>query len=127
MRIFTTKWFTRFSKKKDIANSSLCGAVADVENGYFDADLGGGVYKQRLARQGKGKSGGFRIIVCLRKGERTFIVYGFSKSEQANVSPEETVAFKKMAEHLFTLTDTQIDLLIQDGELREITMEKIHE
>lgn len=127
MRIFTTKWLTRFAKKKDITDNALCRAVVDVEKGYFDVDLGGNVYKQRLARHGEGKSGGFRIIICLRKGERTFIVYGFPKSARSNVSSEEITAFKQMAVHLFALTDEQIALLIQNGELREITPEDIHD
>lgn len=124
MRIFKTKWFIRFARKKDITDKSLYDLVNEIMKGCYDADLGGNIYKQRLVSQSKGKSGGFRIILCLRKGERTFIVYGFSKTEQGNISSEELIAFKKMAIHLFDLTDIQVNQLLQKGELKEIQVEE---
>jgi hypothetical protein len=49
----------------------------------LDADLGGGVIKQRIARKGGGKSGGFRALILLRAGERAFFVHGFAKSDRS--------------------------------------------
>lgn len=52
-----------------------------IEHGLVDADLGGVVFKQRIARTGAGKSSGYRATVLLRSGERAFFVYGFAKSQ----------------------------------------------
>jgi hypothetical protein len=72
MRIFKNGWFSRFAEREAISDEELKAAVADIENGRFDADLGGGVYKQRLARSGGGKSGGYRVIVFFKKNDKTF-------------------------------------------------------
>ena len=58
MRIFKTKLFARFARRERISDGALCEAVSRVEKGLVDADLGGGVIKQRIARQGQGRSGG---------------------------------------------------------------------
>jgi hypothetical protein len=43
-----------------------------------DADLGGGVIKQRVARVGQGRSGGYRMLVAYRAGARAVFLYGFA-------------------------------------------------
>lgn len=69
-RIFKTRWFERFARKEKIRELVLVEAVARAQKGQVDADLGGGVIKQRIARLGQGKSGGYRTIVFFRLGER---------------------------------------------------------
>jgi len=59
MWVFKNKAFARFARKARITDAGLCAAIADASRGLIDADLGGGVVKQRVARQGGGKSGGF--------------------------------------------------------------------
>ena len=70
MRVFKNKSFARFARKARITDAVLCAAIADASRGLVDADLGGGVVKQRIARRSGGKSGGFRTIILfrLRKG-----------------------------------------------------------
>jgi len=97
VRIFKNKAFTRFAKKSGIDDASLCKAVRDAENGLLDADLGGGVIKQRVARSGGGKSGGFRTLILFRIGLLAFFVHGFAKNEQANIDDDELVALRKLA------------------------------
>jgi hypothetical protein len=83
VRVFKNTWFTRFAAKEGIADDELKAIVNDVlEEGQAEADLGGGVYKARIARPGEGKSSGYRVIVYFRSGERTFYVYGFAKSSR---------------------------------------------
>ena len=82
MRIFKSRWFQRFARKEGIADAVLREAVARAERGQIDADLGGGVIKQRIARPGQGKSKGYRTIVIFRRGAKAFFVYGFSKSQR---------------------------------------------
>lgn len=74
--------------------------MEQVESGLIDADLGGGVYKQRVARPGKGKSGGFRTILLMRAGELILFVDGFAKSERDNITTEELLAFRMVAKGL---------------------------
>lgn len=86
----------------------------------IDANLGGGVIKQRVSRLGQGHSGGYRTIVLYRQAHRAFFVYGFAKSGQANISEDEVAAFKKAARHILNLTDEQLAELIQNGQLSEV-------
>lgn len=63
MRVFKNAWFDRFARKQGITDEALLEAITRVKRGLIDADLGGGVIKQRVARAGQGKSGGFRTII----------------------------------------------------------------
>ena len=67
MKVFKTKSFGRFARKKGLEDALLLKAAADAAAGRIDADLGGGVIKQRVARKGGGKSGGFRTDSPLSK------------------------------------------------------------
>ncbi len=97
MRVFKTKWFVRFARKQGIEDAALCEAIARVGRGLIDADLGGGVIKQRIARPGAGKSGGFRSIVLFRSGHGAFFVYGFPKSARDNIRTDEMKGFRELA------------------------------
>lgn len=94
--IFRTKTFSRFAAREDIPDADLLEAVQRAECGVIDADLGGGVIKQRIARQGRGKSGGFRTIVLFSRGSLTFFVHGFAKSDQDNIERDELRSFRKL-------------------------------
>ena len=121
MRIFKNAWFARFARKEKIALQSLLEAVERAEMGLIDAHLGGGVIKQRIARPGQGKSGGYRSVVFYRMGERAFFVFGFPKNAQDNISHEEATQFKNAAKVILALSDDQIRLLIENGKLEEVT------
>ena len=121
MRIFKNAWFTRFARKEKIGLQSLLEAVERAEMGLIDAHLGGGVIKQRIARPGQGKSGGYRSVVFYRMGERAFFVFGFPKNAQDNISHEEATQFKNAAKVILALSDDQIRLLIENGKLEEVT------
>ena len=97
MRIFKTKTFARFARAAGIGDAALRKAVEGAERGLVDAELGGGVIKQRIAREGGGKSGGFRTIVLFRSGERAIFVHGFAKNERDNIDEDELRAFKMLA------------------------------
>ena len=85
MQIFKNKWFSKFAKEEGIQDKELCETVRDAEKGLIDADYGGGVIKQRIARPNEGKSGGFRSIILYRQGEKAFFVFGFPKKDNASV------------------------------------------
>lgn len=120
MRVFKNKWFIRFARKQQIEDKALCEAVARAEKGLVDADLGGSVIKQRVARPGEGKSGGFRSIVLFRSGERAFFVYGFAKSDRDNIRPDELNAFKELAGEMFGYDDDAIAKSLETGAIVEV-------
>ena len=51
MQVYKTRGFARFARRERIEHGMLCKAVARAEKGLIDADLGGGVIKQRLPRK----------------------------------------------------------------------------
>ena len=121
MRIFKVSWFTRFAAKEGISDSELKDIVDNVlEKGQAEADLGGDVYKVRVARPGKGKSGGYRVIVLFKSGELTFFVYGFAKSDRGNISRKELAKLKETAKDWLSLSNEQLDKLLQIGKYQEI-------
>jgi len=95
-------------------------AVANVERGLIDADLGGGVVKQRIARAGGGKSGGYRTIILFRAGTRAFFVHGFAKSGQDNIRDDELAAFKMLAAELLNYDDAALAKVVAAGQLMEV-------
>ena len=96
MRTFKTKAFSRFAGREGIDDAALCEAVDRARSGSVDADLGGGVIKQRIVRKGGGRSGGFRTIVLFRRGELAFFVYGFTKSVRENLRRDELETFRRL-------------------------------
>ena len=119
-RIFKTKWFQRFARKERIEDAVLADAVARAERGQIDANLGGGVIKQRIARTGKGKSGGYRTIIVCRQGDRAVFMYGFAKSARADIRPDEEKQFKEAAKHVLGLTEEQLAELVRQGDFAEV-------
>ena len=120
MRVFKYPRFSRFARKEGISDAELLETVTKLEAGKADADLGGGVYKVRLARSDGGKSSGYRVIVYFRNEFRTFFVYGFSKSDRDNIDEGELKAFKIDAKEDFSLTDDQINAWLKRGTLFEV-------
>lgn len=120
LKVFNNAWFGRFARKEKISSNVLWAAIERAQNGQVDADLGGGVIKQRLARSGAGKSKGYRSIVLFRKGEKAFFVFGFSKSDLGNIRADELEQFKRMARHVLGLTNKQLRVLIESGQFEEV-------
>jgi hypothetical protein len=129
VRIFKSRWFQRFARKEAIADASLFEAIARAEKGRIDADLGGGVIKQRIARPGQGRSKGYRAIVLFRRrgelpeGTGAFFVYGFAKSQRANIDNDEEEQFKEAAKIVLSLTEKQLAASLKRGDFVEVTSE----
>ncbi len=120
MRIFKNAWFERFARKQGISDKAIAQAIERAEQGLIDADLGGGVIKQRVARPGQGKSGGFRTVVLYRTTQRAFFVYGFAKSDRDNLGKDEEAQFRKAAGYVLGLSDEQLAVLIGKGQFSEV-------
>jgi hypothetical protein len=107
-----------------ITDHELREVVNQLEDEQADANLGGDVYKVRVARPGEGKSGGHRVIVYFRNEYRTFFSYGFSKNDRGNISGKELKGFKRDAKNQFLLTDEQIKVRLRNGTFIEIIEEE---
>ena len=120
MRIYATKGFARFARREKIDDRALIDAIERAERGLVDADLGGGVIKQRVARRGQGRSGGFRTIVFYRRGSRVVFVDGFAKSARANIDADDLMRFRELASEFLGYDDRQIAKLVQAGAWIEV-------
>ncbi len=120
MRIFKNKPFARFERKSGISDFDLCKAIQDADRGLIGADLGGGVIKQRIAREGSGKSGGFRTLILFKAGERAIFVHGFAKNDVENIGPEGLAALKKLAFSMLAYGEDEIERVVASGTLVEV-------
>lgn len=124
MRIFKTKNFVRWANKEKIPDKHLIATVALLEQGLGSADLGGGLMKCRLARSGQGKRGAYRVLLAFRREERTLFVFGFSKSDRANLDRAEHLIYRQLAGQYLALTKEQLMTMCRSGELTEVLDEK---
>lgn len=120
MRVFKNESFAKFARRENISDGDLCEAIARADRGLIDADLGGGVIKQRIARPNQGRSGGFRSIVFFRSGERAFFVFGFAKNVTENISPDNVKAFKLVAKVVLNHDDKQLQKLLDLKQFVEV-------
>lgn len=120
MRIFLTKGVERFARRQRIADASLGEAIERAERGIIDADLGGGLIKQRVARPGQGRSGGFRMVVAYRAAGRAVFLYAFAKSDRDNIDDDELEALRTIGANWLAASAELVGQAIEDGELKEI-------
>ena len=120
MQIYKLSDFGEWAVEEGITDANLLKALAEMEQGLIDANLGGGLYKKRLSRKGQGKSGSYRTLIAFRQGHRTVFIYGFSKNEHENINRKEKEVFKKAARFYLDLDDIQISLLVRRRILVEI-------
>ncbi|GMO44522.1 MAG: type II toxin-antitoxin system RelE/ParE family toxin [Termitinemataceae bacterium] len=120
MRIFKNKWFCRFAEKARISDNDLKAIVADLENGVWDANYGGDVYKKRIARTGQGKSRGYRAIIFFKQENMIYFSYAFPKSEKSDINDKEEAKLKARAKTTLSLTDAEIQARLDEGVMIEI-------
>jgi hypothetical protein len=124
LRIFKTKSFRRFQRKERISDRSLSDAIGRAERGLVDAKLGHGLIKQRVARPGEGRSGGFRTVIAYRVGVRAFFLFGFAKSDQANLSKADERDLKDFGALLHALDARELETMIAGSELTEVAFDE---
>ena len=83
-------------RKEGLSDAGLVIAVTKMEEGKIDANLGGKVFKKRVAFPGRGKRGGARTLIAYQDGENAFFMFGFSKNERARIDAVELKALKLM-------------------------------
>ena len=120
MRVFKTKQFARFLVQEGISEVLLCEAVNRAITGLIGADLGGSVIKQRIAREGQGRSSGYRSIVLFRRDDRAIFAYGFAKNARQNIGQSELKAFRKLAEVILAFDGKELQAAINNGTITEV-------
>jgi hypothetical protein len=120
LSVYKSKPFARFARKARITDADLWKAARLANDGAIDADLGGGVIKQRIARAGEGKSGGSRSIILFKKNHRAIFVHGFEKKDRANIRSDELVAFRKFAGVYLGYTNAELAQRVEDGALFKV-------
>lgn len=124
--ILKRKGFARWQAGKNLPDTVLCQVVKDMERGMFDADLGGFLYKKRVARSGGGKSDGYRILLSARIGSRYVFLHGFSKGDKANITRDEKKALQYAGKVFLELSADALSMALQAGVLLEVRCEQDH-
>jgi hypothetical protein len=120
VRIFKAKGVGKFARRERIADASLREAIQRADRGLIDADLGGGLIKQRVARAGQRRSGGYRMMIAYQMGDRAVFLLGFAKNERDNISEAEMAALRKLAEVWLHASAEGIAMAIQEEVLQEV-------
>lgn len=123
MRIFKTAYFYRFAENEGLSDTQIQEAVAEMEKGLIDGDLGANLFKKRIAIGDRGKRGGLRSIIAYKRGDKAIFIYGYPKNMRDNISLKEKEAYKKLSKSYFCLDDLSLRRLLKAGELIEVKNE----
>lgn len=123
MRVYGTREFSRFASKEKLNDRQLCEAVGRAERGLVDANLAGPLIKQRIPREGQGRSSGYRAIIVYRSGDLAIFVAGFAKSSRANFSKGEQALYREFGEAAVELSQEQLDALVAQRGWRKLDCE----
>lgn len=115
LRVFALKGFVRFARRMHVSDGALWEAVLSPP----DADLGGGLYKFRIARPGEGARGGGRALVALKVGCRAVLMFGWEKKDMENITAKELKVYRLLAKRYLGFTDGEIGIAVNDGTLQE--------
>lgn len=120
MRVFKTRRFDRWACKVGVADTALLKAAVDIERGLIDADLGGNLFKQRVALPGRGKSGSTRTLLATRFAGTLYFLFGFEKSDRDNITQRELGIYQSLASNLVVFSNDQIETALNANELIEV-------
>ena len=123
-KVLKTRRFSRWMRKTLLEDKMLCDAVAEMEDGLIDADLGGGVFKKRIALPGRGKRGSVRTLIATNRGNRWIFLYGFEKNERDNITNAELTALQNVADDFLGFSETLLEQVIASGQLVEVADEE---
>ncbi|MGO9483927.1 MAG: type II toxin-antitoxin system RelE/ParE family toxin [Rhodomicrobium sp.] len=115
-----TRAFGQFAHKERLGDRMLCEAIERAERGIVDADLGGGVIKQRVARPGQGRSGGYRTLIAFRSQTRAVFLFGFAKKDLDNIGDSDLKRLRKTAAEMLSWNDSQVATMLAAGKWTEI-------
>jgi hypothetical protein len=123
-RVFKTRYFNRWMEKTELTDALLLNAIEEMKRGLIDADLGGGVFKKRVALPNRGKSGSVRTLIATNKNDRWFFMFGFEKNQQENIGVKEFRFLKDFAADLLTISEPRLLNALKSKDLLEISHEQ---
>lgn len=115
MRAYLSKSFWREAKKEGISEEDCKTAIRRAENGLIDANLGGGLIKQRIPRDNLSAARGSRAIVFYKRGKTAVFLHLFPKSAKSNLTDAELDQYLELARSLDRLTNVDLDALGKRG------------
>ena len=120
MKKLMTKHFSKWASKQKIRRNDLSLALSEVQDGNFEASLGGRIYKKRIKFKGQGKSGSGRTIICYKKGNGAIYIHGFAKNQKSSLSKKELNVFKELSKILLNLSTKDLLKAITNGDIIEV-------
>ena len=120
MNVYLSKAFTRLARREGLTDVHICQAVAEMNTGLIDANLGAGLFKKRIAMPGQGKRGSWRALLGFQAGKKAFFLYLFPKNSRDNIEDDEIKALKRLTRYYLTLKPSEIKTALQCGELNEV-------
>ena len=123
-RILKTRTFNRWLRKTLLTDAALLKAIDEMEHGLVDADLGGNLYKKRVALPGRGKSGSTRTLIATNRQNRWFFMFGFEKNDKENITQAELAYLQEVAQIFLGYSSDELQLAIDKGELLEVYYDK---
>jgi len=121
LRIFATKVFGRFARSESISDESLLEAIERANAGLVDANLGGGLIKQRIGRPRQGRAGGYRTVIAFRQLDRAVFLHAFAKSERDNIDRHDLARLKKLSAIYLAASNAELESWCLRGELKKVT------
>ena len=119
-RVFKLKTFDRWAQRI-LSDAQLCQAAEEVLAGRFDADLGGGVCKKRIAAAGRGKSGSTRVLIARQHEGSIFFLAGRQNSDPGTDFSDKQVAVAKIiASGVHAARAAKLLAMLEDGTIKEI-------
>ena len=119
-RIFATLVFARQNKKIGLTNAALCKAVSEIAAGLNDGNLGNGIFKKRIALDGRGKRGSARTLIATRVGSYWFYLFAYKKNDRADLSPQEYEALTDLADDFYALDENGLAKALGAGAMIEV-------
>ena len=119
-RLLKTRTFCRCMRKTPLEDAMLRKAVEEIERGLVDADLGGGIFKKRIALPGRGKSGSTRTLIATNRMSRWIFMYGFEKNDRDNITQAELIFLQQVAHDLLECSEQALLSAMAHGELEEV-------
>ena len=123
-RMLKTRTFNRWLRKTLLTDAALLKAIDEMEQGLVDADLGGNLYKKRVALPGRGKSGSTRTLIATNRQNRWFFMFGFEKNDKENITQAELAYLQEVAQIFLGYSNDELQLAIDKGEFLEVYYDK---
>ena len=124
MNSYYSRWFSKWAKKAKLDDSDLNCAITNLIEGKGVVDLGGNIFKLRIASKNKGKRGSYRSIIVYKEEARIIFISAFAKNEKSNLSKAELIDIKDTAKSLISFSDEEFQILVDRKSFFEITREK---